>query len=415
MKDYKYILEPYKSSKSRYKCPSCGKASQFTKYVNIEVSEYVGENVGICNRVDKCGYHLTPKAYLQRFDRFSGGSNLSVQNVEPITPLLNRYNEQLPTTFLDRETLVKSYQKTADNNFLKYLKNLFDERTMLALKKEYLIGSSERDSSRVDFFQIDINKNIRQLKNIGYDPITGKKQNVFFTFPKSKYPDYNLVQCFFGEHLLSRYPNKKVALVESEKTAIIASIYINEFVWLAAGNANGLNHKKTEVLKGRDVILYPDLGQYDSWQNKIASLDQQAKYEISRVLELKATKEQRSSGCDLADFLIQVPLSKFRNKEPEGVEKFDPTFDKCEFETALELVTETEFSKDINNIQEYFKGLDKNDLLPMEIASGVIWSKPAKTIDNYLNIIGNSKNEKAVKPYYHDLIVYKNLLQATLN
>ena len=59
--------------------------------------------------------------------------------------------------------------------------------------------------------------------------------------------DFNLNQCFFGEHLLLN--NKKpVAVVESEKTAVIASICFPEFVWLAVGSKQNLNRK--------EVMLY---------------------------------------------------------------------------------------------------------------------------------------------------------------
>ena len=35
--------------------------------------------------------------------------------------------------------------------------------------------------------------------------------------------EWELSQCLFGEHLLSLYPDRTVALVESEKTAVICS------------------------------------------------------------------------------------------------------------------------------------------------------------------------------------------------
>jgi len=71
--------------------------------------------------------------------------------------------------------------------------------------------------------------------------------------------DFNLQQCFFGEHLLTIYPDKYVGIVESEKLAIIASCIMPELVWLAAGNLNGLSIEKCQTLKGREIILYPDL------------------------------------------------------------------------------------------------------------------------------------------------------------
>ena len=61
--------------------------------------------------------------------------------------------------------------------------------------------------------------------------------------------DFNLQQCFFGEHLLALYPDKTVAVVESEKSALIASAVFPGLIWLAAGNLNGISIEKCQVLK----------------------------------------------------------------------------------------------------------------------------------------------------------------------
>ena len=46
---------------------------------------------------------------------------------------------------------------------------------------------------------------------------------------------WTLTQCLFGEHLLKQYPKKVVALVESEKTAVICAGLMPRFLWLATG------------------------------------------------------------------------------------------------------------------------------------------------------------------------------------
>ena len=69
--------------------------------------------------------------------------------------------------------------------------------------------------------------------------------------------DYNLQQCFFGEHLLNIYPYKTIGIVESEKAATIASILIPELIWLATGSLNGLSVEKCLTLENRSVILFP--------------------------------------------------------------------------------------------------------------------------------------------------------------
>ena len=65
MNDYKYILEPYNGTKTRYRCPNCNKTGVFTKYIDTDTKEHLNDAVGMCNRVVKCGYHYKPKQYFQ--------------------------------------------------------------------------------------------------------------------------------------------------------------------------------------------------------------------------------------------------------------------------------------------------------------------------------------------------------------
>lgn len=62
MKQFKFSLEKYHGASSRHICPNCGK-KEFVRYVNNETEEYLEEYVGKCNRIEKCGYHYTPKQY----------------------------------------------------------------------------------------------------------------------------------------------------------------------------------------------------------------------------------------------------------------------------------------------------------------------------------------------------------------
>ena len=64
MNTYRYILERYRGRGTRYTCPQCGRKYTFTRYIDTENNNiYISENVGKCNRLDKCGYHYTPKQY----------------------------------------------------------------------------------------------------------------------------------------------------------------------------------------------------------------------------------------------------------------------------------------------------------------------------------------------------------------
>jgi hypothetical protein len=124
--------------------------------------------------------------------------------------------------------------------------------------------------------------------------------------------DFNLQQCFFGEHLLKVYPSKYVAIVESEKSAIIASCIMPELVWLAAGNLNGLSIEKCQALKGRDIMLYPDLGAFEKWSLKAVEIHEKCncKVTVSTLLEDEASDSDRANGLDIADFIVAELKSK---------------------------------------------------------------------------------------------------------
>ena len=64
MNEYRYQLEKYRGPGTRYRCPQCGRKQSFSRYIDTYNNNiYISDNVGICNRIDKCGYHYTPKQY----------------------------------------------------------------------------------------------------------------------------------------------------------------------------------------------------------------------------------------------------------------------------------------------------------------------------------------------------------------
>lgn len=131
--------------------------------------------------------------------------------------------------------------------------------------------------------------------------------------------DFTIRQCFFGEHLLLLEPNKTVAITESEKTAIIASVYYPNYIWIATGSLEGLSVDKCQVLKNRRVILFPDVNGYAKWHNKARELNLKiptATFTVDNYLERTATPGERLRGVDIADrwideFLLQLEIETF--------------------------------------------------------------------------------------------------------
>ena len=121
-----------------------------------------------------------------------------------------------------------------------------------------------------------------------------------------KLQDFNLKQCLFGLHLLNSDKQKTIAIVESEKTAVIASIAFPEFIWMATGGLMNLKSVHAKTLANRKVILFPDAGCYNAWNEKVADLPTNIQYLISDLVEKKATAEEKNEGWDIADYILRI-------------------------------------------------------------------------------------------------------------
>ena len=166
------------------------------------------------------------------------------------------------------------------------------------------------------FLQIDQDNQCRTGKIMQYDPSTGHRikdpdkpgrinwLHSILKRRKQLPPDWQLTQCLFGEHLLPQHPNKTVALVESEKTAIICSAMMPQYLWLATGGKSGLTSERLSSLKGRKIIVFPDIDAFKDWQQKIFTFPH-LDIRISRLLEDNATPADRAAHIDLADWIIQ--------------------------------------------------------------------------------------------------------------
>lgn len=150
-----------------------------------------------------------------------------------------------------------------------------------------------------------------------YDPKTGHRvkephSHVCWVHSELKLSGFHLRQCLFGEHLLMKNPTIPVAIVESEKTALIGTVFVPDILWLATGGMNGcFNADTMSVLKDRNVTLFPDLGAFEIWSQKASILSRICqRVAVSDVLDKNATDEQRSRGLDLADFFLAEPTKR---------------------------------------------------------------------------------------------------------
>jgi len=331
-------LQPYKGKDTRHDCPSCKAKLSFTQYLDGNTHKPIHDIVGKCNRESKCGYHYTPRQYFMDNPSFRTDEAYFVSKTSnfatPKPPLRGGLVRSIPFRFVQKSASYKS-------NFVRFLCEFLTVEQMTLIGENYALGAT--NSKEVIFWQIDITGKVRTGKIMQYNPVNGKRikhQRGAIDWVHNKLKkagtlpeDFNLQQCFFGEHLLKIYPDKYVAIVESEKSAIIASCIAPDMIWLAAGNINGLPIEKCQALKGREITLYPDLGAFEKWNEKSQMLNSLSpsplgegsgvRCSISTLLEDKATDTDRANGLDIADFIIAELKSK--KNIPEIQSYFSPT------------------------------------------------------------------------------------------
>lgn len=339
-------LEKYSGKASRHKCPKCNDPHSFAYYLDGNTGQVIDKTVGRCNHESGCGYHYTPKQFFidnpVEKERFT----VSIQQKPMQQP--QREANYIPFRYVEKSV---SYNST----FVYFLCGLFDRfslesPTIERLMQDYAIGATKDGS--IIYWQIDTKGKVRTGKVMKYDPDTGHRIkngggiNWIHSIMKrqSLLPeDYNLAQCLFGEHLLRMYPTKVVALVESEKSALIASGVYPEYIWLATGGKSQLSIDKLKVLKGRTVIMFPDVDGFEYWSNKAKEVEAiGCKVVVSNLLEKNATDEDRANKIDLADWLIRYlsenTVTEVRNELSEA-EKTLQTM--IEANPALQLLIDT--------------------------------------------------------------------------
>ena len=307
-----YSLQKYIDPATRHTCPNCGRLKCFTLYVDPEGIP-IHKTVGRCDHESSCGYHLTPKQYFREHpersfdipaDRYSRCHTERAQSYGHARP-------DRPSPDLIPSTLIP--QPSGNNHLIAYLKTLIPTSSIDRIITDYHIASTP-DQATI-FLQLDLNGNCRTGKIMQYDPTTGhriKDEAVpgriswLHTRLKRRHQlpkDWQITQCLFGEHLLRKYPDKTIALVESEKTAIICSALMPEYLWLATGGKSQFNQRLT-VLKSRKIIAFPDIDGYHTWLTKSTDfpfLD----LRVSDLLEKNATPADREAHIDLADWLLR--------------------------------------------------------------------------------------------------------------
>lgn len=326
-------LEKYKGSRTRFECPQCGKPGSFTRYVD-DAGQHIAPHVGKCNRLEKCGYHYTPKQY--RADNPSAEKSdwkASDAHKTVYVPPPPREAQILPE-WLFTETL-----SGPPCNFVRYLAARFGREAAQDLRRRFSIGTNaDLWPGSTVFWIVDAQGRPAAAQVINYDPETGKTVKYIaqdggkrrranwihsalkkrLRAGKTPVPQWLTDYCDnapkypfpFGLQLLSESDGKPVAIVEAAKTAVIMTAIEPAALWLAVGSLSNLNAQRLEPIRGREIILYPDAGPraFREWKTKAAKLRAQGFTVVcSDLLETYATEAEHADGYDLADYFGRDP------------------------------------------------------------------------------------------------------------
>lgn len=426
--EHRYVLEPYKGMNTRYECPGCGGKRVFARYVDRETGEHIHTTVGRCNRESNCNYHYKPKQYFQ-------DNRISFEAPPQID---YRKRQQAPpqpkhVSLIPVEVFKQTLKGYESNNFAQFLIETFAAEVASQLIGRYFIGSSKHWSGANVFWQIDSRGKIRTGKIMLYNASTGRRikepfNHLNWAHKTIEQPEFVLEQCLFGEHLMHD-KSKPVAIVESEKTAIIASVYLPQFIWMATGGLSNINAEKFNVLKGRSVTLFPDLNGFEKWSNKLKELSHITAFTLSDLLERKATEEERKQGLDLADYLLKFDYREFAAPQPEQV-IIDQAQVKDRKEDFITVINETEVKKefldnyarareesvkfetwehDITELENYFN-TSSLPCVPVLLNEWSTITNIPLFIDSHLSTVKANNGKAAFLPYLHRLQELKAIL-----
>jgi len=307
------------TAKSRggfYTCPLCGSGTGPNRSGAFRIH---GEKWR-CFACGRGGDVLDLIGEVERIPKFRDRARRAVElfgdgGVRPAgaEPTVRRKTKPKPKpSFIPESVMQASFTAYERNNFALWLCSVFGEAKALELALAYRLGTSKHWPGAAVFWQIDDAGRVRRGKVMLYNTETGRRVKEPGNMVAGVHwllgmADRKPEPCLFGLHLAASDRSKPVAIVESEKSAIIGAGFVPEFTWTATGGKGCLNREILAPHRGLEVVLFPDLGAFERWKEKAEGLPG---IRVSDILERRASAEEWTDGLDLADYLLKEQTEK---------------------------------------------------------------------------------------------------------
>lgn len=300
-----------------WKCQACGKKGN-------DIFSFVAQLYNLDEKRDfpriydiaanACNYQSSPDSILKRATK----------------TILQPKPKEMPPTYLN-EYADKMATELEQTNLYKYLCCVWAENDVKRVMSLYKVGCghainepqsayNKSDTWKMNdcplqiqgiktacsFPSIDVNGNVHAIKIIPY-PINDHQRIKDKNGAQMRWikPAENK-GAYFGTHLLTSDPNKPIAIVESEKTAIIGTLFMPSYIWIATAGASNFEECRDEiaVFKGREIHIFPDAdinasGQWKAVAEKLRANGYNIRYRDEIIKQFPI-----ESKIDIADIII---------------------------------------------------------------------------------------------------------------
>ncbi len=441
MKNYPCRLDP---SSKKFVCPNCGKR-KFVKYISTATNEYLPEKYGKCDRLS-CTQLDQNNPYKDGYFKQN-----KIHSTNYVVNTVKQQKKARIVKFIPDYQLVKLEEQYSSSSFYKNLitnvNHPFTPDKLNPVFEFYRLGAIKSKAymnGALAIPYINISQKITAIQVKDFDKHNHtSKTNFYHSMLQYYYKKMNKeqpkwlraylkteskVHSLFGEHQLKYFKNNPVAIFESPKTAIYASLYFGlpekpkDILWLATFNIYGIKEENLKVLEGRDIILFPDLSKkniaFKMWSNKAEELEKKLKNSTIRVydyLEKIAKTDEKNEGYDMGDFLIEKDwrdFKWFKNELNTCSSKSICSYKESNWVSLKEKESKIKyFSEDeVNELKNFFKNfkLSSNTL---QLNEGEKILDIDQMVSTHLEII-KSGEEKGALPYFNRL---KKLMSKLIN
>ena len=299
--------------KGVYKCFACGAGGDAIKFL----MEYKGSRLsyGDALRYLAKKYSISIPDDDQRDDE-------RWQNIKPATPkqIIETHKNML---VMPRDVVKPTMMDREKNIFVTWLRhipwNVEQKKRLDDVLWLYCVGHWK--DGRVVFWQIDDEGRVHSGKLMRYgtngkrdkDRITGKPgwmHNQEGIRERCDMEHHEYRATMFGMHLLKRYPEATINIVESEKTALICATAYGDMeknLWMACGGLEflKLDSLQTLIATGRKIWIWPDKDGVEKWRDKVSHLLSDNMGITTKFLDDFWT-EADGQKTDVADIILRL-------------------------------------------------------------------------------------------------------------